>query len=246
MGMVLSAMPVGEYDRRLVILTKEKGRISAFARGARRQNSMLMGCSQSFVFGMFTLYQGRDSYSVNSAEIENYFEVIRNDLEIVSYASYFCEFATYLTRENVDGTEILKLLYQSFRALEKKTISNELIRAVFELKILSVNGEAPQVFECVRCKRKEALTIFHTKKGGLLCKWCGREILDGFAIKENLIYTLQYIVTADIQKLYTFTVSCELLTALKKVAKDYVNTYVDMKFKSLELLELFVNEEEKI
>ena len=238
MGMVLSAMPVGEYDRRLVILTKERGRISAFAKGARRPKSMLMGCSQPFVFGMFTLYQGRDSYSVNSAEIQNYFEEIRDNLEIVSFASYFCEFATYLTRENVDGTDILKLLYQSFRALIKENISNELIRVIFEIKILCFNGEAPQVFECVRCRRKEALTLFHSRKGGLLCKWCGREISGGFEVSDNLIYTLQYIVTADIKRLYTFAVTEELLQNLKKLSRDYMKFYEDMEFKSLEILDL--------
>lgn len=139
--MVLKTTQVGEYDRRLVILTRERGKITAFARGAKRPGNHLMAVSRPFVFGEFRLYEGRDSYNLQSADIQNYFAEIAGDVEAACYGSYFLEFADYYSRENVDGSEVILLLYQSLRALLKPALPNPLVQAVFELRIMAVNGE---------------------------------------------------------------------------------------------------------
>lgn len=142
-GMILKQMPVGEYDRRIVILTLEKGKVSAFARGVRRQNSRLGAGTCPFCFGRFKLYGGRDAYTLGEAEIQNYFEALRGDYEGAYYGMYFAEVADYYGRENNDERQLLKLLYQSLRALCAPSLPNRLVRAVFEIRSVAVNGEYP-------------------------------------------------------------------------------------------------------
>lgn len=140
-GMVIKATPVGEYDRRLVILTRERGKVTAFARGAKRPGNQLMAVSRPFVFGSFRMFEGRDAYNLQAADITNYFAEIAGDVEAACYGSYFLELADYYGRENLDGTELLLLLYQSMRALLKPALPNQLIQLIFELRAMVINGE---------------------------------------------------------------------------------------------------------
>ena len=142
-GLILKAEPFGEYDRRIVILTRERGKIAAFAKGARKQGSRLLASTNPFCFGEFKLYEGRSSYSVSEAAISNYFAPLREDFEGACYGMYFLEIMDYYTRENNDEKEMLKLLYQSLRALCHKGLDNRLVRYIFEIKALSLNGEYP-------------------------------------------------------------------------------------------------------
>lgn len=142
-GMILKQTPIGEYDRRICLLTKEKGKISAFARGARKPGNRLAAATNPFSFGTFKLYAGRDSYNLSEADIQNYFPELMTDYVGAYYGMYFAEVADYYTRENNDEREMLKLLYQSMRALCAPALPNELIKCIFELKAIVVNGEYP-------------------------------------------------------------------------------------------------------
>ena len=140
-GMVLISAPSGDYDRRLVLLTRERGKITAFAHGARKPGNALMAASRPFCFGDFSLYEGKTAYNLQSAQISNYFDEMSADMEAACYGSYFLEMVCYFAQENLDGTDLLKLLYQSLRALSKPALPNRLVRRVFELKSMVMNGE---------------------------------------------------------------------------------------------------------
>lgn len=236
-GMVLTSAPVGEYDRRVVLLTKERGKISAFARSARRPNSALMGVTSPFSFGEFTLYEGRTSYTLVSASISNYFSDLRMDVEGAYYGFYFMDIASYYAREANDETALLKLLYQTLRALVNVHIPNRLIRRIYELRAITINGEGPQVFECISCGDKEREKVFSVRRGGLLCSECAGIASDGVILLPSTWYTLQYIVSAPIEKLYTFVVKEDVMIELEHLTDAYLGEYLGRKFKSLEILE---------
>ena len=166
-GMVLQAGNIGEYDKRIVLLTKERGRISAFARGAKKATSQ--------------------------------------------YAA----------------------ACQPLRALEKKTINIELIRCIYEIKILAFYGIGIEASRCVKCGKTENLIWFDAKECGVVCKDCEHGKVK---VSPSTLYTLQYIMYSSIQKLYTFKVSDDVLWELKKIIREYMRYHIDHEFKSLVFL----------
>lgn len=235
-GMVLNAMPVGEYDRRITVLTKERGKITAFARGARRPTSQLLAATGPFSFGEFELYEGRSTYNVKNISVSNYFREIADDPEKTCYGFYFLEVADYFSHENNDGREVLKLLYQTLRALKSDAFDNRLVRRVFELRTLLAEGVYPNVFSCQGCGKKEGLIRFNVRQGGMLCNHCAADE-GSIAVGADTLYTLQYVLAVEIGKLYTFRVSKHVLAEFGRVVERAFTQQVCHTFRSLEILQ---------
>ena len=180
-GIVLFAAPHREYDRRLILLTKERGKVTAFARGARRPTSPLLGSTLPLCFGRFRVFEGRNAYTLAGAQIDCYFAPVREDLIHSGYASYMMELAEYYGMENLDASAMLNLLYISLKALENPSIPDRLIRYVYEVRLMVINGEFPQ------------------------------QCLEDPSLSDSARYALSYMVGAPLERLYTFTLSDEVL-----------------------------------
>lgn len=243
-GMVLSAMPVGEYDKRVVLLTKELGKISAFARGARRQNSPLLACARPFTFGSFSLYPGRNSYTLQSVEAAEYFEELGMDIEAVTYGFYFLEIADYYTREGVDESQMLNLLYVTVKALLNPRLDNLLVKTIYELRAMAVNGEYPDFFSCKNCGAPISKGVFSNADLGLYCEECRRLPKDGSNISEAAIYALQFILSEPLNRLYTFMLAKETQKEVMGIIKECGKRFIDKEFHSLSILSGLPKEEQ--
>lgn len=239
-GMILVAAPIKEYDKRIELLTKERGRISAFAQGARKQNSALSACTIPFTFGEFQLYEGRSSYNLQSAVISNYFGEIAQDYDALCYASYFAEVAQYLSRENIEAGNELNLIYITLKAIIAGKVPLKLIKIIYEMRYLALEGEGIELFTCLRCGTEEAYDVY-MREGGLICADCAskdKNLMNEYPIRlsHDARYTLQYILSSRVEKLYTFTVSDEVLEELQHFMKRYLARYMPHRFKTLDFI----------
>ena len=242
-GVVLSAMPVGEYDKRILLLTRERGKISAFAKGARRQNSPFMAAANPFVFGSFTLYEGRSSYNLNQVSVTHHFVELAGEQPGIYYGYYFLELADYFGQEGTDEKEMMNLLYLSVRALLNPKIDDRLVRCIFELRTMAEQGLMPEVFSCgsCGCRAGEMKELFFSQSlHGIVCRECvdQRTAPDAIRISGAAVYAMEFIVSQPMNKLYTFTVNEQVLKELERCIHTYVERNTDRKFKSLQVLEV--------
>ncbi len=174
-AVVLRHSDWGEADRLLTLYTREKGKVRAIAKGARKVRSRKAGHLEPFTRVTLQLARGRDLLIVTQAETLDAYQPLREDLLKIGYAAYVAELLDRFTYEDEsENRTIFRLLTETL-----SRISNEpdpwLALRYYEVHLLNHLGFRPQLFSCANCKAEiqPVDQYFSASQGGVLCPKCG-------------------------------------------------------------------------
>ncbi|HWP30919.1 MAG TPA: DNA repair protein RecO [Fimbriimonadales bacterium] len=147
-GVVLRRWDVGEFDRRVSILTSERGRILATARGARKSASKLAGVTEPLSLSRFQIAIGRKKEYITQAQPIRAFPKIRKDFRFLSAALAWCEILDAILPVEEPNQEIFDLAVLVLDAIEE---SEEPLAPLSwgDLHLMTISGYAPEFRTCV-------------------------------------------------------------------------------------------------
>lgn len=173
-AIVLRSVDYGESDRIVTLLTRERGKVGAYARGARASRRRFAGLLEPFTLLAAELTDRRgDLLGLESASALRAHGGIRGDLARIAVAGYAAELAGELVRDAEPHPELFELLAAFLALLDAGPARPAALRA-YELGALAATGFQPRLDACARCGAAlpDAPARFDPAHGGLLCTAC--------------------------------------------------------------------------
>ncbi len=234
-GLVIREYPKGERDKLIILLTPDMGRISVWARGARSPKSPLLSLSQLLSYSRVRLRKNAGAFYLAGGEAENLFFEIRESLERLSLAQYFCELADRASADGREGEEILSLILNSLYLLCRGEREAH-IKAVFELRLMSVIGFRPELSQCAVCGGVSDEMFFDMKAGNAICSSCARggKYAGAYPINRAVYDAMNYIISSDAKKIFSFKLDAESERILSKAAQGFMLTQLNINLKTLD------------
>ncbi len=235
-GIILREVNYKESDKILTVLTREAGKVTVKAKGCRRKGSRLAASAQLLAYSEMTLFEYRDHYSLNEAEPLELFWGVRADVEKLALGSYFAEVLEAVAGEEQPDPAVMSLILNSLYALDRLSKPLPLVKAVFELKLLSLIGYEPLLDACAACGAAEPEDArFQLLDGVLLCGRC-RTGGEGTSmpVSRGVLAAMRHVVYGDPKRLFSFALGEEDLRQLGRVCERFLTTQVDRGFRTLE------------
>ncbi len=234
-GIVLKENITRESDRVITILTPN-GIIRAYAKAAKNIKSKKFAATSPLCYSEFVLREGGELYIINTAEEQEIFFELRNDIEKLSLAQYFSELVISVAPEQTDTEEILRLLLNSLYYLCKGEKSIYLIKSVFEMRLMCILGFMPDLVACRQCLKFEDSTVFFDVFGSAIyCSECLPQTPGNYRrLTLSQLSVLRHIVYSEFEKIFSFTASEQNLREVSELCEKYVEAMVEKRFKTLD------------
>lgn len=217
----------------LTVFTEEYGIVKAVSYGVKKSKSKAAASSQFLCYGDFDFYKGvgKDIMTINNIDTIDGFYPVSEDIKKLSLCVYLADITYCILGMNNPDSRMLHLFLNSVYALAYRDEPMDKVKAVYELKMMSIGGYSPQLNACVSCGSNEVYA-FDLLKGGSVCRACGGKYI--VKLDKNLYRALDYIIYSDDKKMLSFNASDGLMKLLCKIAEQYVELQLDQKFSSLD------------
>ncbi|WP_213818414.1 DNA repair protein RecO [Garciella nitratireducens] len=237
-GIVIRQVNFGESNKMVTVLTRDKGKIQAVARGARKTKNSLMPATQLFCYSNFIFYQGKSMIYINQVELREAFYNLRVNLEKLTYASYLLELVNTITQENEKEEKIFLLLAHTLKHMAYSSdINDDLITLAFQIKLIAMSGYAPHLNDCVSCGNPLSEKIkMSAKMGGILCPQCFHFDTFAMGLNQEARKVLLFLLYQPLYKLIELTISKETIKKLLRIMNTYISICLEKPFHSLNFL----------
>jgi DNA repair protein RecO (recombination protein O) len=233
-GIILREQNIGEKDKLVTVLTRRLGLIKAFVRGANSLKDKKHSATGLLCYSDFSVYEGKDSYIIDSAEPKEVFFNLRSDIIKLSLAQYFCEISCELAPDGEEAEDILRLLLNCLYLLANDKKNPEQLKAIFELRSACLAGYMPNLVACDFCGEFETKKMyFDIGKGLLYCENCV-EYATPFELDLALVRALRHICFSSLEQLFSFSLSDENYEELSFVTERYLISHTERNYKTLE------------
>lgn len=180
-GVVLHRNQLGETDRVVTLLSRERGKVAAVAKGSRRPGGKLTGATELFTYGRFLLAEGRNLDIITQCEVIEGFTDLRGDLDLLARAAYVCELADHMLDERQPSPATLDLVLWALHVLAAGPRRPDVLVHAFEMRLLRDRGYGLELRQCVRCgaQGQGGSAWVSPQLGGRICGQCRRAATDG-------------------------------------------------------------------
>ena len=234
-GLVLRETETKETDKILTVLTPDTGKTTLVARGARRRNSPLAAGCQLLAYSELTVYQRGAWRYVSEASPIELFDGVRQDIELLSLASYFAELTECVSPEEEGAPELLRLLLNALYALGTLHKDPALVKPLFELRLMAISGFEPLWDGCAVCGRPEPeQPMLDVVQGVVHCAGCQTGGGLSLPLSPAALAALRHAVTADAKRLYSVQADREALARLGHAAEAFTAAQLERSFRTLD------------